>query len=255
MFSLRNLTVVLLAIALSAAVGITSAAADCCVCGGCPGTVVTCGNISLGCDPMFEAFICTEGCIASGCSFLADITSGSCQEVATCTNILGPPTVTSAPVLGRFGELLLALLLVGFGSLYLWSGRGSRGLRALVVFLTLISGGAALHAASNLHIGGGWEPSDGSLDPTSQAPRWTADLIRGDGNSLSGQVTLVGPPQVNGRFSGQISGNQITGTLTDPAGGLIATVVGSIENKTFRGQYTTPSQKSGSFSWDLGNTF
>ncbi len=117
--------------------------------------------------------------------------------------------------------------------------------------MTLLAGAAIVHAGLQFQLGGTWRPAGQAPLALGASPSWNADLVRGEGDTVSGRVTVAGSSVLSGaNFQGQLSGNQLVGALTDDHGTTVATIVGTLEKGAFNGQYTTTQGATGAFSWE-----
>jgi hypothetical protein len=213
----------------------------CCECTGCAGqpqctSVGSCDNPALG------EYLCSLSCTSC---------SGSTFTLGQCTSLPGCFTAP-APAVSAALQLIIAVSLLLVGFYYLRQRQGSSGVRAAVMTLTLLAAVGVLYAATQLGLGGGWQSTNQAGLSSGTSPRWTANLAHGEGNSLSGRVEVTGSSRLSGgNFQGQVDGNQVSGTLTDDTGALVATIVGSVNNGTFEGQYTAWDGSTGTFTWDL----
>jgi len=146
-------------------------------------------------------------------------------------------------------QLALALILVAMGIFYLRRYGGGHNVRAAVLAMTLLCGAAALHAATQVNVGGSWL-SGGALRSDAGTPWWWASVSRGDGDTLTGTVFIAGSPNVSTSLDGHISGDHVSGVLRDNEGNQVATVVGTVHDNKLEGQYTTAAGDVGSFTWD-----
>jgi hypothetical protein len=210
----------------------------CCVCTGCPNVSGPQCSGSSGCDSPIECFF---GCSIAGSCSGSQFVPGGCTGVAGCGV---PVPVSRAPM-----ELALAVMLAGTGIFYLRRYGGARNVRAAVLAMILLCGAAALHAASQVHVSGTWL-SGGAQHAGEGLPSWQATLTRGDGDTLTGTVTINGSAHVGNTFDGHISGDSVSGTIRDNEGNLVATVVGTLRGNVLDGQYTTAGGDVGSFTWD-----
>lgn len=84
------------------------------------------------------------------------------------------------------------------------------------------------------------------------AERWNITVTRADETVLEGHVTRVGSTSLQGgRLRGTIAGRRVTGSVTDAAGALVATFVGTITRSGgIHGSYHDRSGAVGRWSWD-----
>jgi len=211
----------------------------CCECTGCAGHT-QCTSIGS-CDPSFGELQCFLDCIDARCS-------GSTFTLDSCGTLPGCPV---APAVSAGLQLVIAVSLLLIGLYYLRRQQGPRAVRAAVMTMTLLAGVGVLYAATQLRVGGGWQYTNQAGLSLGDSPRWTANLVRGEDNSLSGRVEVTGSSRLSGgNFQGHVNGNQVSGTLADDTGALLATLVGSVHNGTFEGQYTAWDGSTGTFTWD-----
>jgi len=83
---------------------------------------------------------------------------------------------------------------------------------------------------------GGWKPDQQS--PAATQP-WTLQVTRGADNSISGRVAVARSPLLtSGNVQGQIVGENVSGTITDDAGTIVARFEGTINAGGMWGTYT-----------------
>lgn len=84
------------------------------------------------------------------------------------------------------------------------------------------------------------------------AERWDITVTRADNTVLEGHVTRVGSTSLQGgRLRGTIAGRRVTGSVSDAAGALVATFVGTItQSGGIHGSYHDRSGAVGRWSWD-----
>ena len=214
----------------------------CCACTGCAGRT-QCTDVG-GCDVLeFGQLMCISGCALSQCSG-STFTLDACATLPECPRL-------AAPAASGALQLFITSSLLLIGLYYLRRRNGPRAVRAAVMTMTLLAGVGVLYAATQFRLGGGWHSANraGLLSGTS--PRWTANLVHGEGNSLSGRVDVTGSSHLTGgNFQGHVDANQVSGTLTDDTGAPVATIVGSVQNGTFEGQYTAWDGSTGTFTWE-----
>jgi hypothetical protein len=236
---IAGLSVIVIALQISTAQPTFGA---CCVCTGC-GAATQCASVGS-CD-VFELgqLMCSFGCSSTQCSG-STFTLDECSTLSECPR-------SAAPAVSAALQLIIAVSLLLVGLYYLRRRHGPPSVRAAVMTMTLLAGVGVLYAATQLRLGGGWHSTNQAGLSSGTSPRWTANLVHGEGNSLSGRVEVTGSSHLGGgNFQGHVDGNQVSGTLTDDTGALVATVVGSVHNGTFEGQYTAWDGSTGTFTWD-----
>ena len=110
---------------------------------------------------------------------------------------------------------------------------------ALATFLRIGSAQDAPPAATpvqDIAGNGGWKPDQQS--PAATQP-WTLQVTRAADNSITGRVAIAGSPLLtSGNVQGQIVGENVSGTITDDAGTIVARFDGTINASGMWGTYT-----------------
>jgi hypothetical protein len=212
----------------------------CCVCNGCPSTQTMCVSnagppVSFGCFARCRNIGCTSGTrFDQNCLGLAQ-----CPFPAPTSNL--PMTAALAAVLASIG-------------LYQLLRRARPGtVRTVTLCATILATAVAIYAVAQLVGAGMWQSNLQAPNADSGAmsqQHWTVDATRSDDGSVHGRVTVTGSPLISsGTLDGQISGDQLSGTIRDDAGPLVATVTGTVTGGVINGQYETPDGEFGSFTW------
>lgn len=84
------------------------------------------------------------------------------------------------------------------------------------------------------------------------AEQWEITVTRADDTMLEGHVTRVGSTSLKGGLlRGTIAGRRITGNVTDAAGALVVSFVGTFTRSGgIRGSYYDQSGAAGRWSWE-----
>ena len=82
--------------------------------------------------------------------------------------------------------------------------------------------------------------------------RWDIMVTHANDRELEGHVTRSGRASLQGgRLHGAIAGSRVSGTVTDSAGALVATFIGTINRRGgMRGSFHDRTGASGQWSWD-----
>lgn len=215
--------------------------ADCCVCIGCPGSnSLDCRTPSQGCDVSDCDLIC------SGCSSFEGVADQSCAEVRGCNEALAP--FSAVPAVGPSGKAVIGLLLLGIG--FFGISRSPRVVRGAAVIAVFFGSVMLVQAVGSVVLSGTWSSSaPNSENSASQA--WTITLTDTHSDSLAGTVTISGSTGGGGTFRGTRQGDQVSGTITDDSGGVVAEVAAVLSDAGLAGTYRTPGGDSGTFTAEL----
>ena len=223
---------------LAATVLSSRAAADCCVCSGCPQGATLCSTVA-GCD--FDG--CASRCEAAGCG--TNALDGLCSTVPACP--LAAPAGGPAMLLGS------ALVLMTMAAFALRRRSLPMPIRVASLAAVLIASAAAIHAITQIQVSGQWQADSAgasAVDPQQPQP-WTANLALGKDGALSGTVELTGFGDVStANVEGTLVEGVTSGTLRAADGTAIAHFQVNGDAHAVHGTYTkSQTGETGTFSW------